>query len=420
MRAMALSFSLVLIFVIPWEGVIQLPGLGTVARSLGLAVGAFWLATVVISGRFRKPGAFHIAVAIFVLWNAISVFWSADVNRSMTRVGTWVQLLVLVLIIWDLYTTRAALLAGLQAYVLGAYIAVVGAIVNYIAGNPVYSNFQRFSSGETNPDGFAFIVVLGVPVAWYLAGSMSVNRRGYPLLKFLNYAYILVALFGIALSGTRTAMIAAIPATAYGLASLGGVRIGTRIAVVVLLSSAVLIILPEIQPLRSFQRLGTTATELVQGDLNQRLGIWSEGLATFAERPLTGVGSNMYRSVNSLGKVGHNSFISVLVELGLIGFALFAIPVTIAVFQAWGQPKWERNFWLTVFVIWVIGSSALTWEHRKTTWLFLSFMVASAALVSHPDEAKRILLPDKPMQRLLRPAALKQSPAGREEILSVD
>jgi len=247
MRTIAFSLSLVLIFVIPWEGALQLPGQSTAAKLLGLAVGAFWIATVVVTGRFRKPGPFHIAVALFVVWNAVSIFWSADVSRSMNRVVTWIQLLAMVLILWDLYTTRAALLAGLQAYVFGAYIAVGSAIANYFAGNPVYTNYQRFSSGETNPDGFGFIIVLGIPIAWYLAGSMSEDRKGR-LLRLVNYAYIPVAFIGIALSGTRTAMIASIPAIAFCIASLGRLELRARIAVVVLLSLTVLILLPGLAP----------------------------------------------------------------------------------------------------------------------------------------------------------------------------
>jgi O-antigen ligase len=153
------------------------------------------------------------------------------------------------------------------------------------------------------------------------------------------------------------------------------------------LTSVVLILLPYVQTLRSFQRLGTTYVELTEGDLNQRTGLWREGLASFAEHPLIGVGSSMYRSVNSLGKVAHNSFLSVLVEVGLVGFALFGIILTIAVIQAWGQPKWDSRFWLTILAVWAIGASALTWEYRKTTWLFLSLLIASAALTSHRDEA---------------------------------
>jgi len=292
MRTIALSLSLVLILAIPWEGMIELPGLGTAAKFLGLAVAVFWLATIIITGRFRKPGPFHIVVSLFVLWNAVSVFWSADANRSLAHVATWAQLLVFVLILWDLYTTRAALLAGLQAYVLGAYVGIGSAVANYIAGNPAYTNYQRFSSAEMNPDGFGFIVVLGIPVAWYLASSKSVTQIGR-LLRLANYAYLPAAFLGVALSGTRTAMIAAVPAMAFGLPSLTRLRLSARVVILLLLTSAVFLLLPSVQPLQSFQRLGTTYAELTEGDLNNRTNNWREGLATFTERPLAGIGSKI-------------------------------------------------------------------------------------------------------------------------------
>ena len=94
----------------------------------------------------------------------------------------------------------------------------------------------------------------------------------------------------------------------------------------------------------------------------------------------------MYRSVNSVGKVAHNSFLSVLVELGLVGFLLFALILTVVVIQAWNQPKWERRFWLTMLIVWTIGASTLTWEHRKTTWLFWGLLVASAAIYQLREE----------------------------------
>lgn len=420
MRAIARSLSLVLIFVIPWEGVIRLPGLGTAAKLIGLAAGAFWLVTVVVTGRFRKPRLFHIAVSLFVLWNAISVFWSADADRSVAHMVTLAQLFILVLILWDLYTTRSALLAGLQAYVLGAYVAIGLTVSNYLAGNVFYTYYQRFSPGDTtNPDGFGFIIALGIPVAWYLALSTNTTKTS-GLLKLANYAYIPAAFLGLALSGTRTAMIAAVPGMAFGLASLTRLRLASRAAIFVLLALAILILLPRVQTLRSFQRLGTTYAEITEGDLNNRIGIWRESLVSFVEHPLVGVGGGLHRSVTSLGDLAHTSFLSVLVELGLIGFALFGIILTIATIQASDQPKWDKRFWLTILATWAIGASMLTWEHRKTTWLFLSLIVVSAALATHPDEAKRFIQPDKPIHQLLRPATSKQLPAGSREVVSVD
>jgi O-antigen ligase len=329
-----------------------------------------------------------IAAFIFVLWTALSVLWSADPRQSMRQVFTWAQSLALVLILWDVFRTRTAILAGLQAYVLGAYVAVGGAIANYFGSNPFYSNYDRFSPGATNPDGFGFIIALGIPVAWYLASSVSTarSRRVY---RAANLAFIPLAFLGLALSGTRTAAIAAVVGMAFGLASLTRLRPMARIAILAVLLYAFWALLPVVQPLASFQRLGTTAAEATQGDLNGRLQQWRTGLAVFSEHPVLGVGANMYRSVNDLGKVAHNSFISVLVELGLIGIVLFGVVLVIAVVHALSQPTWDRNFWITVLLVWAIGASTLTWEDRKTTWLFLTLLVASAALASRNERVRR-------------------------------
>jgi O-antigen ligase len=394
-RTIALAFSLVFIFMSPWEGVVNLPGIGTAAKFVGLAGAAVWVVTVVIRGQFRKPAPFHIAVYLFLLWNMVSAFWSADVNRTVLHLMTWVQLFGLVFIIWDLYTTRTAVLAGLQAYILGAYIAVGSAIADFLAGNAFYTPYQRFSSAdETTPDGFGFVLVLGIPVAWYLASSISTNKVGY-FFKLLNYAYIPAAFVGIALSGTRTAMIAAIPGMVFGITTLSRVRRSARVLIILLFAAFLFILLPYVETLSSFQRLGTTIDEITAGDLTGRTAIWREGLTSFAAHPLVGVGSNMYRSINSVGKLAHNSFLSVLVEVGLVGFVLFISILAIAFIQAWIQPKWDRRFWFTMLVVWTIGASTLTWEHRKTTWIFLSLLVASAALLSYQDENVPVVQPNE-------------------------
>jgi O-antigen ligase len=384
MRKIVYWLSLILIFMIPWEGVVEF-GLGTAAKLMGLVVGACWLIMVAATGRLRRPGPFVVATSLFVLWNAISVLWSADPRTSLSHVWTWVQSLGLVMILWDLFRTRAAILAALQAYVLGAYVAIGLAVVNYLSGNAFYSWYERFSPGEaTNPDGFGFIVALGIPVACYLASSSGTShfRR---VLRLANYAYVPAAFLGLALSGTRTAAIAALIGLAFGLASLTRLSLAARIAVLALVTVALYFLVPVVAPLRSFERLGTTATELTQGDLNGRLEQWRQGFLAFSQNPIVGVGANMYRTVNDLGKLAHNSFISVLVELGLIGFVLFAAILVIVVNAALAQPRWDRRFWLTLLLVWAIGSSTLTWEHRKTTWLFLPLVVASATIAWRPE-----------------------------------
>ncbi|HET9906297.1 MAG TPA: O-antigen ligase family protein [Anaerolineales bacterium] len=386
MRTVTFLLSLILNFMIPWEGVVRIGGVGTGVKIFGYILAAFWLATIVITRRVRKPGTFQVLLCLLVLWYALSVFWSENPSRSAAHAVTWFQMLLLAYIWWDLYTTRTAVLAGLQSYVLGAYVSLGSAIGNFMSGKVFYSHYDRYSAGETNPDGFGFLLAVGIPIAWYLA--ISENTAGKARwLRFVNYAYIPLAFMGIALSGTRTALIASVVGTAFGLASLTRVRIWVRIVILLLLIAASFYLLPYVQNLRSFERLGTTGTELTQGDLNNRTNNWQEGFAAFREQPILGIGGNMYPTVNRWGKAAHNSFMAVLVELGLVGFLIFGGILLIVFTEAWRQPKWESRFWLTVFGVWILGSYTLTWTHRKPTWLLLSLLIAAASLTVRREEA---------------------------------
>jgi len=381
LRTIAFWLSLIFVFTIPIEAVAEYPALGSASRALGLVLAAFWIATVIVTGRFRKLAPFHIAILIFICWNALSIFWSANADRTVEHILTWIQLFLMVFILWDLYTTREAILAGLQMYVLGCYVALGGTIVNFLIGNTFY--YGRYTAAGTSPDDLGAILALGIPVAWHVASqnNMTMSR----LLKWVNYIYIPAALVGIALSATRLALIAAIPGIVFGLASLTQVKLSTRITIFLFLIGAAYYLLPLI-PQESFQRLGTTGTEISSGDLNGRVELWHQGLVAFEEHPLLGVGSNMYRSVNTENKVAHNSFISVLVELGLVGIVLFGITLAIAIRQIFGQSTWDTRLWLAVLAGWVVAASTLTWEYRKPTWLFLSLIIANAAVIRHGEE----------------------------------
>ena len=71
---------------------------------------------------------------IFLLWNISSLFWSIDINLTMSRLETYIQLTVLVFLIWDLYTTDNRIRIGLQVYVIGAYITIQSVISNFLSG----------------------------------------------------------------------------------------------------------------------------------------------------------------------------------------------------------------------------------------------------------------------------------------------
>ena len=375
LQAVARGFALALIFVIPWENAIEIPGLGTLARGVGLVAAGVWLVTVALRGHLRRLGPFHMVLAAFLLLHVAGLLWSIDTHVTQSRVITWAQLGVLSLLIWDQMDTPPRLMNALRAFMAGAAVSAGSTLWNWAQG--VNFSHTRFSASGFNADDVGLILAIGMPVAFYLMA----HEKGW--VRWLVAAYLPLALFAIGLSGTRTAILASVPGFLYGALQLLGSRPDGRwVATVVVVVLGVVFGAP-LLPEESLERLATTDDEIASGDLSGRTTIWWAGLDAFERAPILGSGSATFPIASGTGRAAHNSYLSVLVDTGLVGFALFITMLGIAGFAALSHgaraPN-TRNFWLALLAAWAIGAFALTWEWRKQTWVVLTLTVAGAAV----------------------------------------
>ena len=153
-------------------------------------------------------------------------------------------------------------------------------------------------------------------------------------------------------------------------------------------SLAVLVAVAAMQvPSATWDRLSTIQSEVSEGTLTNRTRIWSAGLEVFREHPLTGVGFGAFgESVYSrldIVYVAHNSYLSVLVELGLIGELIFFATLASSFYLASCFPQTVRIFWLVLLATWCVSVSSLTWEHRKPTWFLFGLVIAQSNVYSH-------------------------------------
>lgn len=377
MRTIALWLSLLLVFVIPWENIVHVGGLGTVSRAAGLLVAVFWISVVIVTGEFRKPRAFHIVVLTYFLWHLMSVLWSIDTGSSLPRAMTYLQLSGLVLILWDMYRTPAALRAGLQAYVLGAYVGLASMMADY---DPAAS-YERVTATGFNANDIALILALGIPVAWYLAVESQVRARLF--LRLVNYAYIPAAYMGILLTSSRAGFFSTVPALLYMLGSLTQLKLHIRILLFIGLIGASFA-LQSFIPEQSLSRLAGTGTVITEGDLNHRTVIWGEAIDIVSEHPILGVGTGAFRAAT--GGAPHSFVVGLLAEVGIIGCGWFLIILGMTVYYVRLLPKRHCRLWLVILMVWFIGAATHNWEHRKQTWLFLSLAVSSTGLYVRRDE----------------------------------
>jgi O-antigen ligase len=393
-RKVTYLLSLLLIFILPWEDSVSAAGLGSIARLVGFVLAGFWLATVVLEGKFRKPQLFHVLVLLFFLWNIVSVFWSFGVEDTLQRIKTYSQIFLLLLIYWDLFERSEALLAALQSYVLGAYVLVISTIHNYLTDNIAVQYEGRFSATGVNANDVALILILGIPIglplAMQLLFAVSKDTKGR-LQQIINWLYMPLAVFTIVLTGSRTSIIASIPFAIF-LIGTPLIKIKQKVLIVVILLVSILVLFPLI-PQTVIQRISTVGISISQADLGGRVTMWQKSIMVFAQHPILGVGSGAIDHL--IGGAVHNTFISIATETGFIGLALFLSILGLVVYRLILMPRRSSALWLSIFVTWLIGVVSLSWEFRKVTWILLSFMIIESSFGEPIGEQEDITASDR-------------------------
>jgi len=385
MRKFAYILSLIVIFTIPWEDAVTIAGLNSVTRYAGIIASGVWLVSIFFRRKLRRLNAFHVLLILFSLWNVVSLTWTIEYDYTYQQAKTYLQLFLLILIIWDLITTKEELYAAMQAYILGCYIAIITTIINYVIGRTIRVYDIGRYAGVGNAVELALTLTLGLPLAWHLATSSQTQNNKF--LRTLNFIYIPLSLFAILLTGTRMALFAVIPAFIYILWTYGRIKPLIRISSFFALMGS-MFFLEELIPSTTLERLGTIFNSIASGDLGGRVILWKESLSIFSQSPLIGIGSGALRSPLVLGTQAHNTFISVLTELGLFGFLLFLFILIIVFRQIFLQEKDLSRLWIAILSIWVIGVSTLTWEHRKVTWLLFTFLIIGSSF--HKNNSRRL------------------------------
>jgi O-antigen ligase len=201
---------------------------------------------------------------------------------------------------------------------------------------------------------------------------------------------IVILLFAVALTGSRGAAIAAVPALAYlGVSTVGRLR---RPAVMGLVVTSVVLfglVLPRI-PVDLSVRILSSPSELRGGTIGLRRSLWEAGASLWANHPLLGVGAGaaptaaQTEGLTSRADVIHNTPISIGAELGTVGFLLFAALLFALTVRIWPPVRRVRILALALLATWFLGSLTLTWEYEKATWLVLGIILVSGGIRSSP------------------------------------
>lgn len=394
-RKAAFFFLWILIFVIPWENGVVIHGFGTLSRVVGIPAFGMALLAILECGTLRALALQQMIMLFFLIWGGLTYFWSFAPSYTIASIFTLVQLFTMVWLIWEFAQTRREQLLLLRAYTFGSIISSVATLTGFVKESGPQSG--RYSGLNFNPGDLAFILALAIPISLYLAVQ---ERR--KILVWVDGAATVLAFCAIVLTASRGSLIACIPTLLMFPFLFPRLRWGRNLVVLVFLALAGIgswLYMPE----SSWLRLSTIGSEITSGTLNERTMIWQVGWQVFGKAPFQGVGAGAYAPTvehtlglasdtsgtetgDQVGRlVAHNTFFSILVEQGVIGFALFFVLLLTLVLSAWRLPKVDRIFWLCILLTWAIGASDLTWEQRKPTWVIFGLLIAVAATKLAPQ-----------------------------------
>jgi O-antigen ligase len=375
-----------LVFAMPWEDAITISGFGTSVRLIGMVTLGLGVLAVVERGRVRRPALGHVVMALFVVLAVLSYLWSLYPEGTLIEAFSYVQLLTMVWLIWELAPGVQEQMHLMRAYVFGTFVSGIDTFYLFLSHQE--SVYQRYAGAKLDANDLGLIMALSIPMSYYLL----IQQPGR--MVWVYRVHLILAGTTILLTASRGATLATVVAlTIVPLtqARLGGRQRVALLLTVILLIGGVLFFVPE----TSWERLSTMPTEFEQGTFTGRTIIWKAGWEIFRAHPFVGIGANAFRVIVSrelaepirMGEAdpappAHNTFLSVLVEQGVLGFAVFCALLGALAVSLRGMPPFPQRLWIVSLGVWVVGVSSLTWEMRKPTWFFFGLLMAQCGSIS--------------------------------------
>ncbi len=366
------------ILVLPWDVLTKLPVVGSIPRLVGLVASAVGVLYIVVRRRVRPLSWFHLFAMLFVLWAGATSFWSADAVATRTVFLTYLQLLVLVWLIPEIAWSADRQRALFQAYVLGAGVAAVLTIRDYVSGVVALETVAgRFAALNQDPNELGLTLALGLPMAWYVSLSQAHPRSGW-----MWRLYLPLAITAILLTGSRGAVLAGLVGLSIIPWTLRRMRLRTKVALSALAAGS-LVLASYLVPDASLARIASTRADIEAGYFGGRGPVWLAGLEVAREHPLVGVGAGGYEEAVEptihQEMVAHNVLLSILVEDGTVGFLLFVAMLVALLTPLRHLPRpsnsgcrsfsfspWRSDQWPSPGI--TANSSGLSWECWRYRW----------------------------------------------------
>ena len=312
----------------------------SVTKLAGLLLAASWFALMTTRPRselefFSVHPYISAVLVLFLGWVLISSSWAVNTDAVLASAGRYALDALLFVIVFTAIRTPKQLGWVMLAFVLGAAVAALHGIISPTGQEAA----GRLGSDILDPSQLSAVLVSGAALAF----GVIVLFRDSPLLRIGALIIGIFAVVAISLTASRGGVVA------LGVSLIAAIVLGGRWRVQITVICAVFAMMTylyfaAIAPVEIRDRI--ISPDVGQEKIEEgRTTLWQVAWRAFEANPEKGVGSGNFSDVSRnfllepgllartdeiIGdnpKVVHNSYLEVATELGVVGFAFFAVIV---------------------------------------------------------------------------------------------
>ena len=312
-------------------------------------------------------------------WMFASILWAESRYYATVKVKTMWQLFILFFLVYNLfYDNKDAYKKYIQAMYIGGIAFVIYTVYTYGVSDLIKmmlsSTAQRLGGDISQKNVYGMNHATTTLIAFYY----MMYRKKHKLFHFA----ILCSSFICAMSsGSKKALLIVIIGILYLIYKTYGIRQLYKVAGVTLFAGILFYIAIQMPMFEMMHRrfeesinalLGKSGGD---GSTITRISFIETGWHLFKDKMLIGYGANNFRYVSGFGMYSHNNFIEILVDFGLIGFAIYYSIYTSAFRNMGKATNKEGKLLFVIFIVRTVLEVAMVTYYDKKTWIMFAFLL---------------------------------------------
>lgn len=307
---------------------------------------------------------------ILAIYASLTIFWSIDSVNSTNQILMFLfpSLIVAAAMNYSI-SKEDDIYLYLKAYIMGCLVSTISTFMlrDTALAMAEYAGQERLTAFGQDQNTLAFFLCVGLTII------LDHFRKTSKVMNRVVSILIIVALVIVILStGSRTGLVLTLFVLfMYFLSSGNANNVVVMILLVLFLAPVIYNYIPE----SIWERFLETNDLVESGNFSDRGDVWKAGLEALShENFLVGVGysnfSTMLRQHFGWQMASHNTYLSYLADLGIIGLVIFMVTLCTLFKIVWNIYKASKDKFILAYIIpFFVVMFVLETENKR--WLFM-------------------------------------------------